>query len=192
MEMLTMRSSIIAICLLLSSTQILATEVSGVFIDAEIKAENGDLLVLNGAGLREKFWVDVYVGSLYLPTTSNDIAEILSKPEPWRIQLDFVYKEVAQEKLLDSWREGFEKNQTAETLQELQTRIATFYGFFDSSAVAKDQFWFDYQPGVGTRVSKNQQLLGVIPGEDFANALLEIWLGNHPADKSLKKAMLGL
>ena len=24
-------------------------------------------LVLNGMGLREKFWVDVYVGALYLP-----------------------------------------------------------------------------------------------------------------------------
>ena len=187
-----MRASIIAICLYLSSTQSLAAEVSGVFIDAESKAENGEILVLNGAGLREKFWVDVYVGSLYLPTASNDVAEILSKPEPWRIQLDFVYKEVAQEKLLDSWREGFEKNQSAETLQQLQTRIGAFYGFFDSSAVAKDQFWFDYQPGVGTRVSKNQQSLGVIPGADFGNALLEIWLGNHPADKGLKKAMLGL
>ena len=187
-----MRTLIIALCLLSSSTRILAAEVSGVFIDAEIKAENGELLVLNGAGLREKFWVDVYVGSLYLPTKSNDIGEILSKPESWRIQLDFVYKEVAQEKLLDSWREGFEKNQSPETLQQLQSRITTFYRYFDSSAVARDQFWFDYQPGIGTRVSKNQQSIGVIPGEDFANALLEIWLGNHPTDKSLKKAMLGL
>jgi hypothetical protein len=192
MESLPMRTFIIAICLLLSSTQILAAEVSGVFIDAEIKTENGELLVLNGAGLREKLWVDVYVGSLYLTAKSNDIGEILSKPEPWRIQLDFIYKEVAPEKLLDSWREGFEKNQSPETLQQLQSGITAFYEFFDSSAVARDQFWFDYQPGIGTRVSKNQQSLGVIPGEDFANALLEIWLGNHPADKSLKKAMLGL
>lgn len=187
-----MRILIIAICLFMNSTQILASEVSGVFIDAEIKTDNGEILALNGAGLREKFWVDVYVGSLYLPAKSSDVAAILSKPQAWRIQLDFVYKEVAQEKLLASWREGFEKNQTAETLQRLQSRIEIFYRFFDSSAVARDQFRFDYQPGVGTRVSKNQQSLGVIPGEDFANALLEIWLGNHPADKSLKKAMLGL
>ena len=192
MVSLPMRTLVTAICLLLSSTQILAAEVSGVFIDAEFKAESGQLLVLNGAGLREKFWVDVYVGSLYLPTRSNDIGEILSKPESWRIQLDIVYKEVSQEKLLDSWREGFEKNQSPETLQQLQSRITTFYQFFNRNAVAKDQFRFDYQPGIGTRVSKNQQLLGVIPGEDFGNALLEIWLGNHPADKSLKKAMLGL
>ena len=187
-----MRISILAICLFMSSTQIFASEVSGVFIDAEIKADNGEILVLNGAGLREKFWVDVYVGSLYLPAKSADVAAILSKPQAWRIQLDFVYKEVAQKKLLDSWREGFEKNQTAEALQRLQSRIEIFYRLFDSSAVAKDQFRFDYQPGIGTRVSKNQLSLGVIPGEDFANALLEIWLGNHPADKGLKKAMLGL
>ena len=192
MASLAMRTLVTAICLLLNSAQILAAEVSGVFIDAEIKAESGELLVLNGAGLREKFWVDVYVGSLYLPTKSNDIGEILSKPESWRIQLDIVYKEVSQEKLLDSWREGFEKNQSPETLQQLQSRITTFYQFFNRNAVAKDQFRFDYQPGIGTRVSKNQQSLGVIPGEDFGNALLEIWLGNHPADKSLKKAMLGL
>jgi hypothetical protein len=192
MEEQPMRILIIAICLFLSSAQIFASEVSGVFIDSEIKADNGETLVLNGAGLREKFWVDVYVGSLYLPAKSADVAAILSKPQAWRIQLDFVYKEVAQEKLLASWREGFEKNQSAETLQRLQSRIEIFYRLFDSSAVAKDQFRFDYQPGIGTRVSKNQQSLGVIPGEDFANALLEIWLGNHPADKSLKKAMLGL
>ena len=56
----------------------------------------------------------------------------------------------------------------------------------------KDQYVFDYIPDKGTQVSKNQQVLGVIQGEDFKNALLEIWLGNHPADKKLKKGMLGL
>jgi hypothetical protein len=35
-------------------------------------------------------------------------------------------------------------------------------------------------------------VLGLIPGEDFKNALLEIWLGNFPADKNLKLGLLGL
>ncbi|MGD2172849.1 MAG: chalcone isomerase family protein, partial [Gammaproteobacteria bacterium] len=42
------------------------------------------------------------------------------------------------------------------------------------------------------RVSRNGKELGAIPGDDFKTALLEIWLGNHPADKQLKKGMLGL
>jgi hypothetical protein len=108
------------------------------------------------------------------------------------VQLDFVYKEVSREKLLEGWREGFEKNQSAETLTQLQSRIDEFYGYFDTNAVKKDQYIFDYLPAQGTRVSKNQQQLGLIPGEDFKNALLEIWLGNYPADKQLKKGMLGL
>ena len=32
---------------------------------------------------------------------------------------------------------------------------------------------------------------GTIAGEDFNRALLRIWLGEQPADASLKKAMLG-
>ena len=187
-----MRTLIIVISVLFGCTVAMADEISGVFIDKQIQTASGNTLMLNGAGVREKFWVDVYVGSLYLAQKSADITRILSTPGPWRIQLDFVYKEVAQDKLLDSWRAGFEQNQSAEALQKLQPRIEVFYGFFDSSAIAKDQFRFDYLPGSGTHVSKNQQLLGVIPGKDFSNALLEIWLGNHLADKSLKRAMLGL
>jgi hypothetical protein len=187
-----MRRVILTTCLCLFSALITAAEISGVFIDDEIQAEGGQPLVLNGVGLRDKFWVDVYVGALYLPSKSDDVAEILSSPGPWRIQLDFVYKEVASEKLLDAWREGFEQNQNAETLKQLQTRIDQFYSYFQTSTLAKDQYRFDYIPGKGVSISKNEQLLGQIPGEDFKNALLEIWLGNHPADNKLKKGMLGL
>jgi hypothetical protein len=169
-----------------------AAELSGVFVADEIKTADGQSLVLNGVGLREKLWVDVYVGSLYLPSKSGNVAEILSKPGPWTVQLDFVYKEVSREKLLEGWREGFEKNQSTETLKQLQPRIDEFYGYFVTNAVKKDQYIFDYIPAQGTRISKNQQQLGLIPGEDFKNALLEIWLGNYPADKKLKKGMLGL
>jgi hypothetical protein len=169
-----------------------AAELSGVFVDDEIQSPGGTTLSLNGLGLREKLWIDVYVGSLYLPQKSQDVAEILSRPGPWRVQLDFVYKKVSSKKLLDAWREGFEKNQSQETQAQLQDRIDQFYGFFSEDAVAEDQFVFDFVPGEGTRISKNGALLGTIAGEDFSNALLEIWLGNHPADKQLKKGMLGL
>jgi hypothetical protein len=107
-----MKRVILATCFCLFSATGTAAELSGVFVDDEIKAESGQSLLLNGIGLREKFWVDVYVGSLYLPGKSDDVAEILSNPGPWRVQLDFVYKEVAAKKLLASWREGFEKIKT--------------------------------------------------------------------------------
>ena len=187
-----MKKFLIATCLCLFSPFSTAAELAGVFIDDEIMSDDGQALVLNGMGLREKLWVDVYVGSLYLPKKSRDVGEILSRPGPWRVQLDFVYKEVAREKLLEAWREGFEKNQSPETLKQLQAQIDEFYTYFETSALKKDRYVIDYLPSRGIRVSKNQQQLGLIPGEDFKNAVLEIWLGNYPADKKLKKGMLGL
>ena len=187
-----MNRVLLATCFYWFTTLTTAAELSGVFIDDEIRLAGGPSLVLNGIGLREKLWVDVYVGSLYLPGKSEDVAEILSRPGPWRVQLDFIYKEVASEKLLDSWREGFEKNQSPATIKKLQRRIDQFYAYFQTSAIAKDQYRFDYIPGRGVTISKNQQQLGQIAGDDFKTALLEIWLGNHPLDKKLKKGMLGM
>ena len=187
-----MKKVILACFLSLYSGFLLAAELSGVFVDDQIQAANGETLILNGLGLREKLWVDVYVGSLYLPQKSDDVAVILSRPGAWRVQLDFVYKEVSSKKLLDAWREGFEKNQDQDSLAQLQARIEQFYSYFADSAIAKDRYVFDYLPGKGIEISKNGELLGLIPGEDFKNALLEIWLGNHPADKKLKKGMLGM
>jgi len=187
-----MNRVMLAACFFWFSTSTAAADLAGVFIDDEIRLEDGSSLVLNGSGLREKLWVDVYVGSLYLPAKSEDIAAILSRPGPWRVQLDFIYKEVASEKLLDAWREGFEKNQSPESIRKLQQRIDQFYAYFQTSAIAKDQYRFDYSPGKGVTISKNQQQLGLITGDDFKTALLEIWLGNHPVDKQLKKGMLGM
>lgn len=169
-----------------------AKELAGVTLDDEITAANDQTLLLNGIGLREKLWFDIYVGSLYVPQKSNVVVDILSQSGAMRLQMDFVYKKVESAKLITAWKDGFEKNQSKERLSNLQTRIDTFYGYFAEDAVKNDRYVFDYIPQKGTTISKNDSELGVIQGEDFRNALIEIWLGNYPADKSLKKGMLGL
>lgn len=169
-----------------------AKELAGVKVSDEITLENGDMLLLNGMGLREKLWIDVYVGSLYLPKKANNVAEVLAQQGALRIQMNFIYTEVASNKLIKAWKDGFEKNQSDKLLKQLQGRIDTFYSYFEQSAKKDDVYVIDYIPGKGSSVSKNGSVLGTIEGEDFRNALLEIWLGNVPADKKLKRGMLGL
>lgn len=187
-----MKKLILAVTIILLTPVLHAAELAGVFVRDQVTAENGQPLVLNGMGLREKLWIDIYVGSLYLVNKSDDVTEILSAPHAMRIQMDFVYREVAKKNLLKAWREGFENNQSQEMLGKLRNRISQFYGYFDQNVVAKDRYVLDYIPEKGTTVTKNDTLLGLIPGEDFKNALMEIWLGNFPADKNLKLGMLGL
>ena len=169
-----------------------AKELAGITLPDEITAANNETLTLNGMGLREKYWFDIYVGALYIPKKTSVVVDILSQPGAMRIQMDFVYKEVESVKLLKAWKQGFEKNQSKERLNNLQSRIEVFYSYFADNAKKNDRFILDYLPQQGTTISKNDSVLGVIKGDDFRNALLEIWLGNFPADKSLKKGMLGL
>ena len=53
-----------------------ALEIEGIEVAETISsADNKTTLLLNGAGLREKFYIDVYVGALYLPAKTTDAPE---------------------------------------------------------------------------------------------------------------------
>ena len=175
--------------LLLSSVNATALEIAGVDVPQSVNVEN-KVLVLNGAGIRKKFIIKVYVGALYLPVKRNAVSGILADPGAKRIVMNFLYKEVSAEKLVDGWNEGFAKNNSAQELQALQERINQFNSMFVTVRKG-DEIRLDYLPGTGTQVSINNTLKGTVPGEDFSKALLKIWLGSEPADGNLKEAMLG-
>lgn len=182
-------SAIILLCVLFLPAQ--AEELASISVPDTITLSNGDTLQLNGMGLREKLWIDVYVGSLYLPSRVKTVADVLSQPGAFRIQMDIIYNEISSSKLIDAWNEGFEKNQSEEIMNAIADKISRFNQLFDESAKKGDKYIIDYLPGQGCLISKNNIPLGRIEGEDFKTALLEIWLGNFPADKGLKKGMLG-
>jgi hypothetical protein len=168
-----------------------AGELAGISVPDTVTLSNGGTLQLNGMGLREKLWIDVYVGSLYLPSKANTVADVLSQPGAFRVQMDIIYNEITSSKLISAWNEGFEKNQSEEVMNAIADRIERFNQLFEESAKKGDQYVIDYIPEQGCLITKNKVLLGRIEGEDFKTALLEIWLGNFPADKGLKKGMLG-
>ena len=50
---------------------------------------------------------------------------------------------------------------------------------------------FVHKPGAGVSVDVNGTVKGTIAGEDFARALLSIWLGPRPPNAELKAGLLG-
>lgn len=178
-----------AVLFLFSALEVSALEIAGVDVPQTVTVENNEL-VLNGAGIRKKFIIKVYVGSLYLSAKQSTVNAVLADPGPKRISMTFLYKKLSAEKLVNGWNEGFSKNSSAKEIKALQDRIDQFNSLF--SPVRKgDEIRLDYVPGVGTQVLLNNKLQGTVPGEDFSRALLKIWLGNKPADADLKDAMLG-
>jgi len=185
-----MRMFAFALLMLLAATPALAREVDGVPMPEQVTARDGEVLVLNGAGVRSKFIFDIYVGALYLPERAGDAGAILDGRGAWRVDMHFVYSEVSASRLADAWREGFADNNPPTAEEAVQDRLGRFVALHPK-AVEGDVFSYEYVPDTGTRVSVNGQTRGTIEGADFARALLAVWLGPEPPDTDLKEGMLG-
>jgi len=105
-------------------------------------------------------------------------------------RMHFLYDGVSAEDIVEAWNEGFEKT-TGGNAGPLADRIQTFNGYFSGEAKKNDVYDFVYVPGKGVRTVLGGREMGTIPGLNFKKALFGIWLGEEPADKSLKKGMLG-
>ena len=167
-----------------------AVEVAGVEIPDQTELETGEQLQLNGAGVRKKFFVKVYVGALYLPARTTDARAVLTMDGPRQILMHFIYDGVSREKITDGWNEGFSANLDEASYAAVADRLQQFNAYFRDAA-KDDRIELSYLPGTGTRVRINGAPQGVVEGEDFARALFSVWLGTAPADADLKEKMLG-
>ena len=166
-----------------------ATEVAGVRIDDSCTLGDRSLK-RNGAGVRSKFFFKIYVGVLCVEDPARDAAALLAAPGAKRMQMNMLYDKVEAEKITDGWEEGFRANLDAAEFARLEPRLKQFNAMFRTLRKG-DVVNMDYIPGRGTEVSINGESRGVVEGEDFFRALLKVWIGKHPADKSLKKGLLG-
>lgn len=165
------------------------TVISDVKVNSSLVVEGNDL-ILNGAGLREKMWIDLYVGALYLPKKSSNATEIMNSADAQAIKLTIVSGMITSEKMINAVNDGFE-NATGGKTAPLKAKIEKFKSFFKDEIKKQDEFLIAHVPGKGVVVSKNGTVKGTIDGMAFKKALFGIWLCNKPADKDLKSGMLG-
>ncbi|MFC1542066.1 chalcone isomerase family protein, partial [Candidatus Latescibacterota bacterium] len=145
---------------------------------------------LVGAGIRKKLIINVYAGALYMSSPSTNASDVISSDQTKRISIQFIYKEVASEQLIEAWNDGFKAN-AASSLNTLKSKIDTFNGYFTESVVKGDTIIITYIPGKGTEVAIKNRVKGIIEGKDFMVALFSIWFGPKPPTDGLKEGMLG-
>jgi len=164
-------------------------ECKGVNFADQVQLDDATLS-LNGLGLRQAtaFKVNVYVGALYVPKTSTDANALLASTGPSEVMLQFV-RNVGADDLRKGWSEGFEKN-SKDQVPALKDRIATLNGWM-TDVKSGDRLIFIHKPGTGVIVEVNGTVKGTISGDDFAKALLAIWLGADPPNPEIKAGLLG-
>ncbi len=185
-----MRIVSVLLLLFLVSTPVFAREIAGVNVPEQITAGDGTVLHLNGAGIRYKFFFKIYVAGLYMQHPATDAGKVIGDEGRKRVLMHFIYDEVGRKDLTDAWDEGFTANLSPQQLAALQDRIKDFNALFDT-VKGGEEITLDYIPGKGTRVLIRGRIKGVIPGKDFNDALLAIWLGREPVTDRLKKELLG-
>jgi hypothetical protein len=150
----------------------------------------GKELKLIGAGLREKWFVDVYVMAAYSESGSCSGAEIISKDEPKYLRLDLL-RDVSAEKMSSTIGGSFEEHTPANASEKLKAQRKTFEGYFKDECTEGTVLEFLYLPGTGTLMKQNGKLLGpALDGFDFARVLWDIYFGKETCCEDLKVDIL--
>ncbi len=168
------------------------TDVAGVKYPATASL-GGSNLLLNGAGIRYKFVVKVYTAGLYLSRKAETPEAVLALPGPKRMHV-VMLRDIDANELGRLFTRGMEDNAPKEEFSKSIPGTIKLAEVFSArkKLVAGDAFFVDYVPGQGTTIVVNGKALNdPIREPEFFAALLRIWLGNSPADRGLKAALLG-
>lgn len=184
------RLALAALLCLVSSAR--AAEVAGVQV-VETANLGGAELKLNGAGIRTRAVFKVYVGALYLAEKKTAAADAIAARGPKRIAL-FMLRDLSADQLGGALNDGLVANLSEAELARFKPQIEDLKATMDAVGAAKEKsvVTIDFLPDTGLRVAIDGAPRGkTIAGEDFYRALMKIWLGEKPVDRSLKAAMLG-
>jgi hypothetical protein len=184
---LKMITLLLAALLLVPALAFPAT-LAGVTLEDKISV-NGQNLVLNGLGLRKKFFIKVYVGGLYLQAKASTPAAILAADSPRRMVMSFLYS-VSKDQMCDAWEEGLEAN-TPNTSPEVKNAFKTLCSLMEPIPKG-NRLVLTYIPGTGTMIEINGKMKGSLPGKATADAIVSTWIGPKPAmGDDFKNAVLG-
>ncbi|WP_224983836.1 chalcone isomerase family protein [Geomonas agri] len=182
-----MRVLLVLILVLVVAGTAAAKDIEGVKIEPQV-AVNSETLQLNGSGIRKKFFFKVYVGSLYSAKRLTSGSEALRDTGDKLIRMNFVIAKVEKEKIIEAFQEGF-RNNTPELADSAE--VKKFLSLITDDFKRGDQVDL-FLGGDGTVTGKlNGKHLGTLVSRPLATAILAIYVGEHPADASLKKGMLG-
>ncbi len=175
--------------LILAPTAALTLTVEGNSYPDTVSVE-GKTLKLVGAGLREKWFFDVYTMAAYSESGSCGAGPMVKKREVKYLRLDML-RTVDAEKMASTLKEAFDNNTPSNAAQELKDKVNTFTGYFKKACTKGTKLEFTYVPGKGTSLKQDGKKLGPnIAGKGFADILWGCYFSKKTCCKNLKKQIL--
>lgn len=182
-----------AVCVLASGQHAQALDLDSVRLEDSVRVA-GKSLVLNGAGVSRQLVFRIYAIGLYLMDRKVSAEEILATEGPRRIAIA-VLRDISsddfQNAVADHVNRGTQQHDHATVRSQMAALVKAIARRPDGLREG-DTLTMDWVPETGTVVQINgKPLVAPMPGLAFYQALLSIWLGESPADPSLKPKLLG-
>lgn len=184
-----MRKSIplLVTLLLLTFTSAYGREFAGVSIP-ETCTIDGQVLRLNGCGLRTKFFFKIYAGALYTPDRVTRAADLYKNDLPKVIRMHFIYHRVSASQMRDAFADDFDNNipgfsKTADA--------RAFSRVFSFDVPAGDVIDLVFHADGALTIVRNGSTVATFHSATLNRAVLAIYFGADPVSESLKKGMLG-
>lgn len=177
--------------LLLSGTANAQLRVADVPFAATTAVE-GTSLALNGAGLRTRLLFKVYAMGLYVGQPGDDAEQLIAAPAPKQIRI-VLLRELEARQFTDALADGLQRNHDDASLAALRAPAETLTRLIlaRGRAPVGTEITLDQLADGSTRLAINGELQGApIAAPALYPALLRIWLGERPADRGLKAALL--
>ncbi len=148
----------------------------------------GKTLRLNGAGVRRVVVVGAYVVALYLEEPRTDPEELVASEQIKAVWLTFRLN-ISKKDVMEEFELGLRNNSPEQALPELMRQLDLIRTIIPD--MKRGQLLsFLYRPRKGTTVSVKGGKSIVVPGKDFADALLRSVVGKKPYDDKLKEDLL--
>lgn len=184
-----MRIPFAAFALILIPCLAFAVTVEGNKYPATVTID-GKTMKLIGAGLREKWWVDVYTMGAYTTSGSCKTSDMINKDEPKYLRLDML-RDVSAEKMSSAIAESFSEHMPKNASAKLKQQRKTFQAYFKKECTEKSKLEFFYLPGKGTLLKQNGKAMGpVLEGVDFIRVFWDIYFGKDSCCDDMKAQIL--
>jgi Chalcone isomerase-like len=154
----------------------------------------GTKLTLNGFGTRYKAFFKVYDMGLYTSAKASNVQEAINAPGAKKMQF-VALRDISTTELGRLFYQGIKDNNSADLHIKHMTSATKLSEIASvrSKIFTGETFSMEYIPGKGTTFLVMDKPQGAAVGDaEFFAMVMKIWLGNIPADHTLKDALLGL
>ncbi|MCT7358478.1 MAG: hypothetical protein COB09_09035 [Thalassobium sp.] len=150
-------------------------------------------MTLRGASVRRVYgFVEVYVGALYLKNSALEDKEVIRVDDPRRMVFYVTSERVSARRFTNAIQEGLAINITTGEMAAMSERVNQLVSLFDHKFVEGTVGYIEWVPDLQeSRIVIDDTVRGSVPGKDLNDALLKIWIGDHPVSERFKEEVLG-